>query len=90
VYGLRRQLDIANTLGCLAYQTWRSSQCTLQALYLCLTYTGVGIFLLRMLFAAQCGLGPEAGVWMHCGVHALGNAGNIALYVGLHAARSDA
>jgi hypothetical protein len=88
VYGMRRKLDIVNTIACLAYQTWRSTQgCTLIAAYLVLTYVGVVAFILRVWLVAKRGLGPVWSVVLHCFVHVLGNAGNICLYVGVRNAR---
>ncbi len=88
VYGVRRKLDIVNTVACLTYQTWRSTQdCTLIAAYLVLTYVGVVAFVARVWLVAKRGLGAAWSVRLHCCVHVLGNAGNICLYVGVRNAR---
>jgi hypothetical protein len=84
VYGVRRWADIANTLACLGYQTWRATRdCTLMSAFLVLTYAGVACFVARLWLVAKHGLGPAWGARLHCGVHVLGNAGNVCLYVGV-------
>jgi hypothetical protein len=88
VYGVRRTADIANTLACLGYQSWRSTRdCTLMSAFLALTYAGAACFVVRLWLVAKRGMGPLWGARWHCGVHVLGNAGNVCLYVGVRNAR---
>ena len=82
VYGLRRNIDIVNTVSCLGYQTWRcfavSAPYTVG--FLVSTYTGVGCFFLGLHLDKTNLL---HGTYAHCFVHILGNVGNVILYTGL-------
>jgi hypothetical protein len=82
VYGLRRNVDIANTVSCLAYQTWRCFAVarTYRIGYLVSTYVGVGCFFLGLRLDK---VNEMHGTYSHALVHVLGNVGNIILYVGL-------
>jgi hypothetical protein len=82
VYGLRRNVDILNTVSCLAYQTWRSFAAgpPYTIGYLATTYTGVGCFFLGLRLGKT---NKRRGTCAHAFVHILGNVGNMVLYVGL-------
>lgn len=81
-YGLRRNIDIANNVVCLSYQTWRSFQISLPYTigFLVPTYIGVGCFFLgRYLDKTDTTL----GTWAHAWAHIFGNIGNVILYHGI-------
>lgn len=81
-YGWRRNIDVCNTLSCLAYQTWRcftvAAPYTLG--YLFFTYTGIAFFFLGNHLDKTNQL---QGTLAHSMVHILGNIGNIILYRGI-------
>jgi hypothetical protein len=82
VYGLRRNVDILNTVSCLMYQTWRcfaveSPYCFG---FLISTYTGIVCFLTGIHLDKT---NVMHGTYAHVFVHIMGNVGNIILYVGI-------
>lgn len=83
VYGFRRNLDITVSTLCLIYQTLRcfSTERRYAVGYLAASYTGVALFLVST-FAGSKG-SETLSVVLHAVTHALGNVGNIFLYVGL-------
>ena len=73
-YGLRRNLDIINTLICLMYQLWASRELEplFIVLYVYFTLSGMACFLLGYVDHT-----------VHSGVHVFGNIANVFLYMGL-------
>jgi hypothetical protein len=82
-YGWRRNIDIANTVSCLAYQTWRCLAVVppYAGGFLTATYTGVGFYFLGLHLDKT---NIFYGTLAHALVHLLGNIGNIILYTGLY------
>jgi hypothetical protein len=82
VYGVRRNVDIVNTMSCLAYQTWRcfAAGSLYTAGYLVFSFIGVVFFFLGLHLDKS---NTMHGTYAHSFVHILGNVGNIILYVGL-------
>ena len=86
VYGFRRNLDIAAAGVCLAYQTLRSFSVEplYQAGYLTSSYAGVVIYFIGLYLSRRNRRHETTGAYMHAITHALGNVGNVFLYVGLN------
>jgi predicted membrane channel-forming protein YqfA (hemolysin III family) len=87
LYGWRRNVDIANTVGCLIYQTWLSMSSPTIVYYLVLTYGGGLFYIAGYLlhrFRRNRSQDTLAGIYSHMLMHLLTNCGNVALYVGIH------
>jgi hypothetical protein len=85
VYGWRRNIDIANNVICLAYQTWRAVSMSPSKLhytigFLMSTYTGVAFFFIGLYLDT---INIMYGTYAHAVVHIMGNIGNIILYLGI-------
>ena len=81
-YGWRRNIDIVNSLTCLAYQTWRSFQVSAPYMigFLTPTYFGLGCY-----FFSQHHIRTNTvlSARAHVGTHFFANVGNVVLYLGL-------
>jgi hypothetical protein len=75
--GFRRNIDIAAVAVALGYQTFRSFDSSYQFAYL-LAVTAAGACYLAARLSDDKGV---ASMW-HCGIHVIGNVGNVALYYG--------
>jgi hypothetical protein len=78
-YGLRRELDIINTLTGLTYQLCICHTIEQELLYLYLLFTVFG----AASFAIGHSLRGMAGTVAHSGVHLFGNIANFFMYKGL-------
>jgi hypothetical protein len=84
VYGVRRNVDVLNTVICGAYQIWRSFgiPTPYTIAYLASTISGIGAFFLGVHLNKT---NPEHGTLSHSFVHILGNIGNFCLFLGRRA-----
>ena len=82
VYGIRRNIDIANAISCLLYQTWRcfDTEPHYTAGFIAYTYSGIGLFFIGRRLDE---INPMYGTYAHAIFHVLANIGNIILYTGL-------
>ncbi len=79
-YGLRRNIDMTTVFLALLYQLYRATAAEMAMAYYIITVFTVGCYPVSI-YQHQKG-NIWAGIYIHSGIHILGNLGNFILYYG--------